>query len=225
MILKHNLFPLMIDLSDKQIVIIGAGKVATHKAMLFLDYTNVTVVNADFNEELLNRSQDEVVSVDQKPAAKPHHSLHLIHANIESLDDDAFIKIFSNTFLVISATKDEAFNCRIADLAKQSGALVNRVDAVDEVIIPSIISEGDLSISISTQGTSPALSKYTRKKIESLISPHFSDMSRLQAEIREQLKQSVESQSERKKVLWDAFSESYEKAYQIALRKCHKPSS
>ncbi len=103
--------------------------------------------------------------------------------------------------------------------------MINQVDALGSVVIPSVIKRGDLVIGISTLGHSPAVSKYTRKQIESLITPAYSDMIRLQDELRSYLKQHVAEQRKRKEILWkileseavwEGFSESYEKAAEAA---------
>ena len=106
-----------------------------------------------------------------------------------------------------------------------SGVLTNEVDAVGEVVIPSVINYGDLTIGISTNGSSPALSKYTRKKIEQFITTSYASMARLQKEMREHYKQTVSDQEQRKKLLWMlleneeiwlALSEDYNQALKIA---------
>jgi len=97
---------------------------------------------------------------------------------------------------------------------------------VGEVIIPSVINQGDLSVGISTQGKSPALSRYTRLKLEKIITEEYAKMARLQQEMREYYKLHIEDQQQRKKLLWEilnneaiwsALEHSYDKA--IALAK------
>ena len=99
------------------------------------------------------------------------------------------------------------------------------MDVLGSVVIPSVIKRGDLVIGISTLGRSPAVSKYSRRKIESLITPQYSDMIRLQAELRSYLKGHVGEQKKRKELLWkvleseavwEGLSESYEKAAELA---------
>ena len=103
--------------------------------------------------------------------------------------------------------------------------MINQVDALGSVVIPSVIKIGDLIIGISTLGHSPAVSKYTRRQIEGVITPEYSDMIRLQDELRNYLKEHVGDQRERQKILWiileseaiwNDLSESYEKAAERA---------
>ncbi|MCP3672984.1 MAG: bifunctional precorrin-2 dehydrogenase/sirohydrochlorin ferrochelatase [Gammaproteobacteria bacterium] len=208
---KKKLFPLMLNLSDKSVIIVGAGKVAERKAKLFLEYADVTLINLDFNKRL-HQLHDE-------------NRLTLVESNLTQLSDKQLEELFCTAFLVIPSTGDKSLNHRISEIAKSCGAMINEVDSVGEVVIPSVMSHGDLTIGISTNGTSPALSKYTRKKIEEFISPSYADMARLQEEMREHYKQTISDQKQRKQLLWKilendkiwiALSKSYEQALQMA---------
>ncbi len=208
---KRNLLPLMINISDRKVVILGGGSVGERKASLFSKYANTTVVSAGFTAKL----------EEMKDAGK----LKLVQADLGSLPDDKIADIISGAFLVIPATNDISLNDRIVRIAQKSDILINKVDSVGDVVVPSVIKRGDLTIGISTLGSSPALSKYTRMKIEQVITPQYADMIRLQNEMRTYLKQNVPEQEERKEFLWkilengdvwNALSQSYEKAYKIA---------
>ncbi|MCL7410944.1 MAG: bifunctional precorrin-2 dehydrogenase/sirohydrochlorin ferrochelatase [Methanosarcinaceae archaeon] len=208
---ERNLIPLMIDLSGRNVVIIGGGSVGERKAALFSRYADTTVVSVRFTTKLEK----------MKDAGK----LNLVQADLSSLPDDKITELISNAFLVIPATNNIQLNDRIVDIARKSDILINKVDSVGDVVVPSVITRGKLTIGISTLGSSPALSKYARKKIEQIITPQYADMIRLQDEMRTYLKQHVPDQEDRKDILWkilenedvwNALSESYEKAYNIA---------
>src|SRR5659263_526526 len=53
----------------------------------------------------------------------------------------------------------------IADEAKAMNILVNQVDGIGEVIVPSIINKDDIHVGISTMGKSPASARYIRLRI------------------------------------------------------------
>ena len=201
----------MIDLSGRHVVIIGGGSVGERKASLFSKYTDTTVVSAGFTPKL-----EEL---------KDEGKVKLVQADLGSMPDDKIADIISNAFLVIPATNNASLNDRIIQIAQKNDILINKVDSVGDVVVPSVITRGDLTIGISTLGSSPAFSKYTRTKIEQVITPQYADMIRLQNEMRTYLKQNVSEQEKRKNILWeildnkdvwDALSESYEKAYNIA---------
>lgn len=206
-----DFLPLMLDLDQKEIVIFGGGEVGERKASFFYEYAKVTVVSKEFTSGL-NRLYETGM-------------IELIKVNdIGEKDISSFLE---NAFIVIPATNDAIMNERIAGIAKNSNKFVNRVDDIEDIIIPSVIRRGNIVICISTAGQSPALSKYIRQKIEEVITPEFAQMSRLQNEIREILKSSVHEQKKRRDILWSiindgdiwkAFEESYEKAYITASK-------
>ncbi|WP_440953537.1 precorrin-2 dehydrogenase/sirohydrochlorin ferrochelatase family protein [Methanococcoides sp. FTZ1] len=207
----RNYLPLFIDLSDKKVVIFGGGTVGLRKASLFSEYAQTVVVSVDFVPELQDLGSSS--------------SVELISMDLTSVSDEKLKELVADAFLVIPATNMVELNDRIVELARISGALVNRVDMADDVVIPSVIRRGGLTIGISTFGSSPAMSKYTRRKIETFITPQYGDMIKLQDEIRTLLKSKITEQKARKAILWeiledrsvwDALEISYEKGYNKA---------
>jgi precorrin-2 dehydrogenase/sirohydrochlorin ferrochelatase len=209
----NNFLPLMLDLSGRKIVIFGGGSVGERKAELFCGCADTVVVSLDFSERL-----QELEASGQVRLSK----LDLMEAT-----DPELREIISGAFLVIPATSISELNRKITDIAGESDILINQVDALGSVVIPSVIKRGDLVIGISTLGHSPAVSKYTRRQIEGVITPEYSDMIRLQDELRSYLKLHVKEQKKRKILLWkvlenekvwNGFSESYEKATEEAYK-------
>lgn len=203
--------PLMLDLTGKEVVIFGGGKVGERKALFFSRVAEVTVISRDFTPVLEGLCKDEEIKL----------------IKVQDLTDDEILRYMKNAFITIPATNDAILNENIASIADRSGKLVNRVDDKGNIIVPSVIRRGDIVIGISTLGQSPALSKFIRQRLEEVINPGFSQMARLQNEFRELLKSRVKDQTERSRILWniindndvwDAFGESYEKAYKVALK-------
>lgn len=211
----NDLIPLMIDLKGKKVVIFGGGEVSERKALLFAGHAEVVVISREFTPELNRLSlEGKIRSVE-----------------IKKMDESDIATNIEDAFITIPATSDRLLNEKIGDIAKSRGILVNRVDDLGDVIVPSVIKRGDIVIGISTQSSSPALSKFMRIKIESVITPEFEKMAVLQNDIRGKLKSSVKEQRTRKEILWNilndndvwaALGESYEKAYNIALKHMDK---
>lgn len=208
---KSNFLPLMLDLSGRKIVIFGGGSVGERKAELFCGCADTVVVSLDFSERL-----QELETSGQ---------VRLLRLDLTAAADSELREIISGAFLVIPATSSSGLNRKITDIAGKSDILINQVDSLGSVVIPSVIKRGNLVIGISTLGHSPAVSKYTRRQIENVITPAYSDMIRLQDELRSYLKQHVKEQRKRKALLWkvlesenvwNGFSESYEKAAEKA---------
>ncbi len=203
--------PLMLDLKGKEVVIFGGGEVGERKASLFCEHAIVSVVSRDFTPQL-NRLFE-------------NGKIKLIRA--KDLDEIEIRHSMKNAFIVIPAINDALLNEKIAQLAKAEGRLVNRVDDMGDVIVPSVIRRGDIVLGISTLGQSPALSKYIRQRLEKVITPEFAQMAKLQNEFRDTLKLKVKDQKERSEILWNiindnevwnALCESYEKAYKVASK-------
>lgn len=208
---ESRLLPLMMDMTDRKVVIFGGGQVGERKAILFSRYAPTTVISLDFTPILQNLGEQ---------------GLDLVKTT-GTMSDDEMSGYIDSAFLVIPTTSDKEFNTRIADMAHQQGCLVNSVDGLDDIAVPSIIERGDITIAISTGGASPALSKYMRKKIETVIPVEFETMARLQKEMRIRLKAAVPDQRERSGILWailedeevwSALTHSYEQAMEIALK-------
>jgi len=213
---EKRLLPLLIDMQGREVVIFGGGKVGERKALMFSKYCKTTVVSKEFTEKLL---------IAQDSSGKD--GFLYLHQVSGSLSDSAISMCLKNAFIAVTATSNLELNDRITYIAHSMGVAVNEVNGVGDVVIPSIIERGDVHICISTLGKSPALSKYTRIQIESVITPAYAQMSRLQAEMRDILKQKVPEQTKRVEILWkilddnsiwDAISKSYDDAYKKALK-------
>jgi precorrin-2 dehydrogenase/sirohydrochlorin ferrochelatase len=199
------MIPLLLDLRQREVCIFGAGKVALRKARLFSQYTRVRVVSESFLKEFEELPVERVTARVADPA--PY---------------------IGDAIIVIPATDDRQLNGRIAEVARGMGRLVDSVDEVGDVIVPSIIRRGDLVIAISTSGRSPATAKHLRERLEEVIGPSWEGMVRLQSRLRELLKERVPGQAEREAILhrcvednaiWKALEEGKEeRAWELALR-------
>ena len=219
---SDSFLPLMVDFAGRRVLIFGGGGVGGRKAMRFCEVADTLVVSSSFNEKLLTLANEDKIS--------------LLKIESGSLDDSELDRLISTAFLVIPATSDCDLNRRISEIANEKGLFLNQVDVdrqeiTGNVMLPSMIRRGDLLISISTGGISPAISKYTRMKIEETITPDFSLMIKLQDEIRDHLKKNISDQKIRQKILWEiiddreiwsnlsgSFEEAKEKAMSVVDR-------
>lgn len=206
---SEKLLPLFLDLGSKMVVIFGGGSVGERKAMLFSKYCRVTVVSKGFTDGLLRMEEAGAV--------------RLVETVIEADLSEGFDDYLKDAFIAVPATSDINLNRRIEARAKDLGVLVNMVDGIGDVVVPSIIRKEPITVAISTE--SPALSKYLRLKFEKELTANYQGMARLLREIRIDLKRSVPDQRERSRRIWLILSndeiwrlldESYEKAYMKA---------
>jgi precorrin-2 dehydrogenase/sirohydrochlorin ferrochelatase len=202
--------PLFIDFAGKDVVIFGGGPVGERKAAYFSG-ANVTVVSREFT-----------------PGLESMPGIRLVRRDLSAVDVPGLI---NGAFLVVVATGDAALNREIARIANLTGLLVNSAGGDSQVILPAKIVRDDIVIAISTGGTSPAMARFMRQRLESLLGTELADMVRLQSSLRETLKKEVPSQEERERLLWevlddpaiwDALKTSYNDAMHLAIEKLGK---
>ncbi|MCL7419125.1 MAG: bifunctional precorrin-2 dehydrogenase/sirohydrochlorin ferrochelatase, partial [Halalkalicoccus sp.] len=93
--------------------------------------------------------------------------------------------------LVVAATDDRELNAELEREARDRGVLVNRADThgsrePGSVVVPATVREDPVIVAISTGGTSPALSRELRKRLEPELAG-AGRMAELTAELREEL--------------------------------------
>jgi precorrin-2 dehydrogenase/sirohydrochlorin ferrochelatase len=143
----------MLNMSGKLAVIIGGGDVAARKLADLIDAgANIKIISPEFNDDLIKTSElfkDRVT---------------LINRKYQKND-------LAGTLLVFSATNDTNVNREIFDEAKEKNILINAVDDPPNCsfYIPSFIRKGDLILSISTSGASPAMAARLRREMEKHI--------------------------------------------------------
>lgn len=130
--------PLNIDLTNKQIKVIGGGKIAERrvKALLNSDAT-IHIISPDLTDNLYQLYLDEKIIWYKK--------------SLESKDLD-------NAELIISATNQEEVN----DVIKKSAPIHSLINMVGDaqggnVIFPGTLKRGKLQISVTSTGASPKL--------------------------------------------------------------------
>jgi precorrin-2 dehydrogenase/sirohydrochlorin ferrochelatase len=201
--LGERLLPLLLDLNSKLVVVFGGGRVGERKARLFSDYAHVRVVAQDFAPKLKEMGED----------------LELVHSDLSS----GFERYLDGAFIAIPATSDSELNRAIEQEASRLGILVNRVEGRGDVVVPSLIRKGPITIAISTE--SPGLSKYLRLRLEKELTENYQEMARLLGQIRRELKETVPEQKNRSGIIWEILEDeevwrlldvSYEKAYMRA---------
>ncbi len=144
-------FPTFLNFENKKILIIGAGKIANDKLSHLLDFTkNITII-----------SPDTISMMSEKIAV---NSLEFFQRKYLPGD----IKGFD---IIIAAVNDISLQEEIYFESRSERCLYNCVDIKKycDFIFPSYIKKGDLTISISTQGSSPSFAKHLRIYLEKII--------------------------------------------------------
>jgi precorrin-2 dehydrogenase/sirohydrochlorin ferrochelatase len=162
-------YPVHLDIKNRNCLVVGGGAVGTRKVNTLLACgARVTVVSPDPAQQL------------KKMAAEGSITLKERAYRTVDLED---------MFLVIGATDDEMLNRQISEEAEQIGILCNIADRPEacNFILPSVVQRGDLVITISTSGQSPALAKRVRRKLEAQFGEEYADFLLLMGAIRKKL--------------------------------------
>jgi len=162
-------FPAFIELDEKRVLIVGGGDVAYEKLLHLLDFTkNIDCIAEKFSDAMVLKMQE--------------HHLHYEKRLYKRGD-------IASYGIVVVAVDDIALQAEIFEESKSYKCLCNAVDSVKycDFIFPSYIKRDDLTIAVSTSGASPAVAKYLRLYLESLIPQGIGKFLRQMRQLRERL--------------------------------------
>lgn len=193
-------YPVMMNLQDKQVVVVGGGRVAYRKTIGLLDSgANVAVISPEMVEELQELHNESKISWVPERFAP------------DQLDE------FEPITLVFGATDIREVNVSLSNEAMRRRIPCNIADVPDlcTFIVPAVITQGDLIISVSTGGASPALARRIREDLEKKFGPEYAMMTKLMGELRKQIVRNGSDSEANKKV----FMEIVDSRLLPALRK------
>ena len=150
--MANKFFPVSIDLNNKNVLIIGAGKIALRKIETLLNYNcNITVITKEVLEE-------KFLELEKNNKIK-------IFKNQEFEE-----KFLENIFLVITTTDNEILNKEISQLCMSKNILVNNVTSKDDMNVRfmSIYEKDDIQIAISANGN-PKKAVEIKNKIKNIF--------------------------------------------------------
>jgi precorrin-2 dehydrogenase / sirohydrochlorin ferrochelatase len=175
--------PLLLEMKDKNVLIVGAGEVGERRALRFLESGAKVVINSE-------RASDKL----EEMGAIITPRKELFHW-VEWAD------------LVVTASDDSNLNHEVAILSKKK--LINRADLPEEgnLIVPSAFFIGDVQISIFTQKKSPLMAKELRKRIQNVIREEDVLQLELQYFSRQLLKKKLEDQKKRRDYLYQILND------------------
>ena len=175
------LYPLNVDLSGRSLILVGGGKVAERKVRGILSAgteTSICVI------------APKITMVLQEHAAAGR--LCWKQANYAD-------GMLEGAFLVYAATDLREVNAAVAAEAKRRGIPVNVIDdpAASTFQVPASIRRGELILSVSTAGGSPALSRAIRMELEEMYPPAFGMWLERVSCLRVELQECISSSSAR----------------------------
>jgi len=159
-------FQIGLRISGRRCTVIGGGRVAARKVIALLDNGGrVKVISPELAAELAE--MHEAGQIEWQ--ARPYQTGDL-----------------EGSFLVIAATDDEEVQKKVFAETEQSGQLVNVADVPERCnfILPATVNRGNLTVSVSTGGKSPALARQLRKELEENIGPEYEILNNIMGILR-----------------------------------------
>lgn len=159
-------FPMFFQLEGKKILLVGAGNIALEKLEKLLDFTlDITIIADSFSSGIIDLCKQ--------------NSINYINRKYEKND-------FSSYDIVIVAVDDLLLQKSIYLETRESRTLCNCVDLAKycDFIFPSYVKKGDLTVAISTSGSSPAFAKEFKKYINHIIPKDVSSFLKEMKELR-----------------------------------------
>ena len=107
--------------------------------------------------------------------------------------------------MVIAATNNRKVNKSIANDCHQYNILVNVVDSPEDsnFIVNAFFRQGDLTLSVSTNGKSPALARKIKDDLKKIYGPEYGILLDILGEVRLLAPKKISSQTMRKNFFQD----------------------
>jgi precorrin-2 dehydrogenase/sirohydrochlorin ferrochelatase len=156
-------YPVNLDLHGRRVLVVGGGAVAARKvAGLLRAGAVVTVVAPDAVSEI---AEDPDVRWHERPYRRGEVASYR---------------------LAITATDDPAVNRQVARDGEAANVFVNAADDPTNCsfILPAVVTQGDLQLTVSTNGNSPAFAQWARRQLEQLFTDAHARTLELVAEVR-----------------------------------------
>jgi precorrin-2 dehydrogenase/sirohydrochlorin ferrochelatase len=176
-------YPLFLDLTGRQVVVAGGGRLAERKVRQLLSCgARVTVISPTVTPRLRNWHRQQVIL--WRPRRYKRGDLR-------------------GAWLVISASDDAAVNRRAAQDATRRRTLANIVDdaAISTAITPAWIRRGALVMAFSTGGASPALARQLRLTLGKTMGRDYAAYVALLARLRRQVHRRVKDSATRQRLM------------------------
>lgn len=188
-----NLYPINLNLENRNVLIVGGGKVALRKLkQVFLTTAKIKIVSPEFNpafEEYFNLKSEKLLFKKRKFKAED----------------------LTAQFLVLVATDNTKLNREIAFLAHQNNILANIADnaQISDFTVPAVVKRGELLLTVSSGGNLPALSKNIKEKLERKFGIEYQLLLEFLSKKRPQIIKEVKRISLRKRIFRKLASDQF----------------
>ncbi|MNW30032.1 Precorrin-2 dehydrogenase [compost metagenome] len=178
-----HMIPVMLNAKGQACYIIGGGKVAERKAAGLADSgASLVLISPTLTPGLQAMAEQK--------------QLRWIARAYAAGD-------IQGAFLVFAATNIPEVNEAVMREAHQMGILVNRSDDATEstFVSPSVLRRGRLTVSVSTDGAGPAVSRRIMARLAELWGPEYEEYLDFMAQVRLRIKETIPDADTRARVL------------------------
>ncbi|MBU4439335.1 MAG: bifunctional precorrin-2 dehydrogenase/sirohydrochlorin ferrochelatase [Acetobacterium sp.] len=170
--------PLLFNLKNKKVLVVGGGKVAARRIVTLLENgMQVIAVSPDFSEAIIKTENCQ---------------LTLIHAGYHKDQ-------LTDIDLAVAATDNRELNHQIRTDCASLKIWCNRVDDPEDsdFIFPSVIRRGDLTLSVCTEGASPFLTKNIVAELANRYDESYTEKTALLRSLRQTILAGAGSQKQK----------------------------
>jgi siroheme synthase-like protein len=157
-------YPIMLSVHDRLAVVVGGGRVGLRRARSLLEAgARVRLVAEEAPDEAL-------------PGA------------VELIRGPYSPEALNGAWIVLACTSDRELNAKIAENARQRGALVNVADQPEDCdfFLPSVVQDGCVVVAVGTGGAAPALAAHLRDNVK--LPERIGEFAACLSELRNELK-------------------------------------
>ena len=175
--------PIGLSVEDRPCIVVGGGAVAARRVGALLDAgAKLTVIAPEIRPEI-------------------ERAVHEWYG--ELIRERFSPKYLDGAYLVVAATDNADVNAAVVQEARSRGILCSDTATADsgDFIVPSIIRRGDLVLTVTTGGASPALSSRIRDELEAHYGPEYLGLLVLLAEARNLAKAQIPERARRQRAL------------------------
>ncbi len=162
-------YPLLLNLTDRRVLVVGGGQVATRKLVRLIPTgALIKVISPAVTPEIESWAEEDRLN---------WHVRGAIPQDVESAD------------LVFLASDSPPLNRMLAKAARARRIWVNECDVSGggDFMVPGEARRGDLRLFVSTSGGSPALARQLREKLEAFLEDGWEPMLEILSTLRLEL--------------------------------------
>ncbi|MCB1049414.1 MAG: bifunctional precorrin-2 dehydrogenase/sirohydrochlorin ferrochelatase [Acidobacteria bacterium] len=182
-------YPIYLRLQNRPILLVGGGSIAWQKWLGIKTFgAKVTVVATHFNADFENESSEHLSKKQRSYQASD----------------------LAGQVLVFAATNDPEVNHQVVGQARELGIWANAVDDPPfcDFYVPAQVVQGPLQVAISSNGTSPTLTKQIKQRIQNeILTPDMAVLAELLGQFRPRVQNLITGFQNRKR-FWEKVMES-----------------